>query len=92
MSPGAMISNNNNNNNVQGVQNSNVNMVAQGNIAQPSNSVSVGSLGHGQVISGGTVYQMLQTPQGLVAQPIQVIITMIRKIIIVLMMMMMMIM
>ena len=29
-------------------------------------------LGLGQVVSGGTVYQMVQTPQGLVAQPIQV--------------------
>ena len=27
----------------------------------------------GQVVSGGTVYQMVQTPQGLVAQPIQVV-------------------
>jgi len=26
----------------------------------------------GQVVSGGTVYQMVQTPHGLVAQPIQV--------------------
>ena len=26
----------------------------------------------GQIVSGGTVYQMVQTPQGLVAQPIQV--------------------
>ena len=28
--------------------------------------------GQGQIVSGGTVYQMVQTPQGLVAQPIQV--------------------
>ena len=30
------------------------------------------ALGPGQIVSGGTVYQMVQTPQGLVAQPIQV--------------------
>ena len=30
------------------------------------------TLGPGQIISGGTVYQMVQTPQGLVAQPLQV--------------------
>jgi hypothetical protein len=62
----------NNNNNLQGMQNSNVNLIIQGNVAQPSNPVPVGGLGQGQVISGGTVYQMVQTPQGLVAQPIQV--------------------
>ena len=28
--------------------------------------------GPGHIVSGGTVYQMVQTPQGLVAQPIQV--------------------
>jgi hypothetical protein len=33
---------------------------------------SVGTLGQGQVVSGGTVYQMVQTPHGLVAQPIQI--------------------
>jgi hypothetical protein len=33
---------------------------------------SLGGLPQGQVVSGGTVYQMVQTPQGLVAQPIQV--------------------
>jgi len=32
----------------------------------------VGALAQGQVVSGGTVYQMVQTPHGLVAQPIQV--------------------
>lgn len=31
------------------------------------------SLGPGQIMSGGTIYQMVQTPQGLVAQPLQVI-------------------
>jgi len=30
------------------------------------------ALAQGQVVSGGTVYQMVQTPHGLVAQPIQV--------------------
>ena len=29
-------------------------------------------LAQGQIVSGGTVYQMVQTPHGLVAQPIQV--------------------
>jgi hypothetical protein len=33
---------------------------------------SLAGLAQGQVVSGGTVYQMVQTPQGLVAQPIQV--------------------
>ena len=33
---------------------------------------TVTGLVQGQVVSGGTVYQMVQTPQGLVAQPIQV--------------------
>jgi len=32
----------------------------------------LGTLSQGQVVSGGTVYQMVQTPHGLVAQPIQV--------------------
>lgn len=32
----------------------------------------LGALAQGQVVSGGTVYQMVQTPQGLVAQPIQI--------------------
>ena len=36
------------------------------------------ALGQGQVVSGGTVYQMVQTPHGLVAQPIQVFLTNIR--------------
>lgn len=30
------------------------------------------TLGPGQIMSGGTIYQMVQTPQGLVAQPVQV--------------------
>ena len=34
--------------------------------------VSMATLNQGQLVSGGTVYQMVQTPQGLVAQPIQV--------------------
>ncbi|XP_036366964.1 homeobox protein PKNOX1-like isoform X2 [Octopus sinensis] len=39
--------------------------------AQPA-ALSMGSLGQGQIVSGGTVYQMVQTPQGIVAQPIQI--------------------
>ena len=39
-----------------------------------SNMSSMPALGPGQIMSGGTVYQMVQTPQGLVAQPIQVLI------------------
>ncbi|VDH97915.1 Hypothetical predicted protein [Mytilus galloprovincialis] len=34
-------------------------------------SVSMPQLGPGQIMSGGTIYQMVHTPQGLVAQPIQ---------------------
>lgn len=37
-----------------------------------SNMSSMPALGPGQIMSGGTVYQMVQTPQGLVAQPIQI--------------------
>lgn len=44
-----------------------------GEFVQPTAAAaSVMTLGQGQVVSGGTVYQMVQTPQGLVAQPIQV--------------------
>ena len=39
---------------------------------QPQNNMTL--TGQGQIVSGGTVYQMVQTPQGLVAQPIQVIV------------------
>ena len=48
------------------------NAMLQGSNPQPT---GITNLGQGQVVSGGTVYQMVQTPQGLVAQPIQVIIT-----------------
>ena len=44
-------------------------------LIQPSFQTGVSTmpaLGPGQIMSGGTVYQMVQTPQGLVAQPIQV--------------------
>ena len=34
-------------------------------------AVSMPQLGPGQIMSGGTIYQMVHTPQGLVAQPIQ---------------------
>uniref|UniRef100_T1IS95 Homeobox domain-containing protein n=1 Tax=Strigamia maritima TaxID=126957 RepID=T1IS95_STRMM len=35
-------------------------------------AVSMTTLQPGQIVSGGTVYQMVQTPQGIVAQPIQI--------------------
>lgn len=35
-------------------------------------AVSMTALQPGQIVSGGTVYQMVQTPQGIVAQPIQI--------------------
>lgn len=35
-------------------------------------AVSMATLQSGQIVSGGTVYQMVHTPQGIVAQPIQV--------------------
>lgn len=34
-------------------------------------STAMPQLGPGQIMSGGTIYQMVHTPQGLVAQPIQ---------------------
>jgi hypothetical protein len=46
------------------------NVVIQQSVSQPA--VSVATLNQGQIVSGGTVYQMVQTPQGIVAQPIQV--------------------
>lgn len=45
-------------------------LIQQGLAAAQSAAVSMGSLGQGQI--GGTVYRMVQTPQGIVAQPIQV--------------------
>lgn len=52
-----------------GVVNSGNNLaMLQQNMAQPA----MATLNQGQIVSGGTVYQMVQTPQGLVAQPIQV--------------------
>ncbi|XP_060073996.1 homeobox protein PKNOX1-like [Ylistrum balloti] len=52
-----------------GVVNSanNLTMIQPG-MAQPA----MATLNQGQIVSGGTVYQMVQTPQGLVAQPIQI--------------------
>lgn len=44
---------------------------APGGTALSPATASAG-LAQGQIVSGGTVYQMVQTPQGLVAQPIQV--------------------
>ena len=37
-----------------------------------STAAASAGLAQGQIVSGGTVYQMVQTPHGLVAQPIQV--------------------
>lgn len=34
--------------------------------------LSMATISQGQIISGNTVYQMVHTPQGIVAQPIQV--------------------
>lgn len=52
-----------------GVVNSGNNLaMLQQNMAQPA----MATLNQGQIVSGGTVYQMVQTPQGLVAQPIQI--------------------
>ena len=48
----------------------------QGQVVTPEAGVlaqPVSTLGQGQIVSGGTIYQMVQTPQGLVAQPIQVL-------------------
>lgn len=45
-------------------------LIQQGLAAAQSAAVSMGSLGQGQI--GGTVYRMVQTPQGIVAQPIQI--------------------
>ena len=43
-------------------------MTLQSGLAQPA----MATVNQGQLVSGGTVYQMVQTPQGLVAQPLQV--------------------
>lgn len=37
-----------------------------------STAAASAGLAQGQIVSGGTVYQMVQTPHGLVAQPIQI--------------------
>lgn len=50
------------------VNNAGGGVMIQGDVMQPA----MATIGPGQVVSGGTVYQMVQTPQGLVAQPIQV--------------------
>lgn len=51
-------------------------MKGSGGVIMQTNLMSsvapITALGQGQVVSGGTVYQMVQTPHGLVAQPIQV--------------------
>ncbi|XP_063441313.1 homeobox protein PKNOX2-like isoform X1 [Mytilus trossulus] len=49
---------------------STANNVMLGQTVSPA-SVSMPQLGPGQIMSGGTIYQMVHTPQGLVAQPIQ---------------------
>ena len=43
-----------------------------GVILQQPFQTSMPALGPGQIMSGGTIYQMVQTAQGLVAQPLQV--------------------
>ncbi|XP_071094991.1 homeobox protein PKNOX1-like [Haliotis cracherodii] len=48
----------------------NGNVVIQQGIAQPT--VSMATINQGQIVSGNTVYQMVHTPQGIVAQPIQI--------------------
>ncbi|XP_064651451.1 homeobox protein PKNOX1-like [Lineus longissimus] len=45
-------------------------VMIQQSVSQPA--ASVATLNQGQIVSGGTVYQMVQTPQGIVAQPIQI--------------------
>ncbi|KAJ8311829.1 hypothetical protein KUTeg_010614 [Tegillarca granosa] len=52
------------------VMNSANSLMFQQGITPPG--VSMATINQGQIVSGGTVYQMVQTPQGLVAQPIQV--------------------
>lgn len=52
------------------VINSANNLMFQQGITPPG--VSMATINQGQIVSGGTVYQMVQTPQGLVAQPIQI--------------------
>ncbi|WAR04847.1 PKNX2-like protein [Mya arenaria] len=42
-----------------------------GLILQQPTVATMPTLGPGQIMSGGTIYQMVQTPQGLVAQPVQ---------------------
>ena len=46
------------------------NVVLQQAVPQPT--VSMATINQGQIVSGNTVYQMVHTPQGIVAQPIQV--------------------
>lgn len=42
-----------------------------GGVMMPQ-GLSMATISQGQIISGNTVYQMVHTPQGIVAQPIQV--------------------
>ncbi|XP_041373353.1 homeobox protein PKNOX2-like [Gigantopelta aegis] len=48
----------------------NGNVVLQQTLPQPT--VSMATINQGQIVSGNTVYQMVHTPQGIVAQPIQI--------------------
>ncbi|KAK6173811.1 hypothetical protein SNE40_017205 [Patella caerulea] len=48
----------------------NGNMVLQPSL--PQSALSMATISQGQIVSGNTVYQMVQTPQGIVAQPIQI--------------------
>ncbi|XP_064604645.1 homeobox protein PKNOX1-like [Liolophura sinensis] len=45
-------------------------LLIQPGIHQPA--ATMATLNQGQLVSGGTVYQMVQTPQGIVAQPVQI--------------------
>ena len=47
-----------------------VSAVGGGMVLQPG--LAMATISQGQIISGNMVYQMLHTPQGIVAQPIQV--------------------
>ncbi|XP_067128279.1 homeobox protein PKNOX1-like isoform X2 [Centruroides vittatus] len=46
------------------------NLVIQSGVTQ--SALSMATLSPSQIVSGGTVYQMVHTPQGIVAQPIQI--------------------
>ena len=47
-----------------------MNAMGSGMVMQPG--LTMATISQGQIISGNMVYQMVHTPQGIVAQPIQV--------------------